>query len=99
MNNDEILKEYKCALSSSLSSHFISAPISLECGHNACKSCLEECLNKDLKCKRCNKPIDRSNLKFQENTFIKKLIEFHADYLLEDIEKKLSLSFNELKGN
>ena len=94
--NDEILDECQCA--TSRNSHFTDTPISLECGHISCKSCLEECKIKELKCKKCDKLINSDNLKFQENFLAKKLIEFHVDSFLKCIQTKFESSFDTLKG-
>lgn len=89
-------EEFECALS--LDKHIVKEPISLQCGHCICKSCIPlESNAKNNTCKVCGKVNDRDLTLDSESIAIKKAIKRNLYGLLSVIVKQLEKSIENLK--
>ena len=62
MLDEQLEDELKCALSDE--EHFFIKPITLSCGHSACKNCIPDESNEEIKCKICDLVSEKSFSKY-----------------------------------
>jgi hypothetical protein len=95
---DDILKGLKCCLSED--GHYIYEPISLKCGANACRKCIHKDLERNkTKCYNCMDFHDKQDYRnFGVNIMVKNVINLFLNDLILDLEDKLRLTEQELKG-
>jgi hypothetical protein len=95
---EDILKGLKCCLSED--GHYIYEPITLKCGGNACK----KCINKDskenkIKCYNCLDFHDKQDYRNSGvNVMVKSVMNLFLKDLIQDLEVELRLTEGELKG-
>ena len=98
MNLNEVSKNFKCALSND--DHVAQEPISLNCGHCICKSCLLKSEYQNIiTCKLCNQVTNRDLKNEKESTLVKSMIAHFLSQLFVELENKTSEGVNKLKGN
>ena len=93
---EEILKGLKCCLSED--GHFIYEPVSLKCGGNPCKNCI----NEDFERKKCYNFKDFHDKQDYRNSgvnvMVKSVMNLFLKDLIQDLEVELRLTEGELKG-
>jgi hypothetical protein len=95
---EEMLKGLKCCLSED--GHFIYEPITLKCGANACRKCIQEDSERNkIKCYNCKDFHDKQDYwNSGVNVLVKNVINLFLNDLIQDLEDKLRLTEQELKG-
>ena len=95
---EEMLKGLKCCLSED--GHFIYEPVSLKCGGSPCKNCIQEDSERNkIKCYNCMDFHDKQGYRnFGVNIMVKNVINLFLNDSIQDLEDKLRLTEQELKG-
>ncbi len=91
---EKFFNTLNCALATN--NHFSELPITLYCGHNACRKCIQQI--KHIKCQKCGKISTGEIEKFEVNEVTKNLIEFYIKDLFDLIEEKFKNNISKFKG-
>lgn len=95
---NNLIEKFKCF--SINGSHFIRQPITLECGHSACKICLIE--NKDddnrIKCQKCGINITIPADLDHENESLKAEFQSNIEYLFISLQDNFLQYLSDLRG-
>ena len=95
---EDILKGLKCCLSQD--GHYVYEPISLECGANACKKCIDNVSNANkMKCQNCLQIHQNRNYSnFGVNIMVKNIMNLFLNDLIEELGSKLEFTEKQLKS-
>ena len=95
---ESILSEMKCCLSKDY--HVAIEPVFLKCGANACKDCIDGSVEDAMKCFSCNDKHQKTAFKDSPiNKMTESVIQFFLKNLFEDLDNKISLFKQEIKGS
>jgi hypothetical protein len=96
----ETLKSLLCGLGYE-DRHFLDRPVTLNCGHSACQSCLQNLKNNtgllEMPCKLCNK-LNRLDIEFCESVFAQSLIQLNINNIGVSLKKTYQENFAKLKS-
>ena len=92
---NRISNELLCGISND---HFVEKPISLNCGHNCCKDCIQKLKIKTFKCSLCGRISEKDLSKEKESVSVKNLIKTRLNELVEKLENKTSEGLGKLKS-
>ena len=96
---DEIKAQIECCLSSSNHDHFVSEPILLLCGHNACLTCVEGLKENQVDCYHCKKVLKKDEMNNRTpNQAIKIIMSCYFKEINEEIDFKIKKSIESLNG-
>jgi hypothetical protein len=91
---ENLLSSFYCVLNET--KHIVERPITLACGHNACRDCIG---NMGLvKCIKCNQVDFIEINKLNENECIKSTISYFVNDLFQVIEGKFETVLSQLNG-
>ena len=90
---DEVLEELYCSLE--YETHLLNEPHVLQCGHYACKKCINT--KDELKCSKC-RMISPKNRNFIKSEYAEYLLERYAYDLLLIAEERFKISFMSFKS-
>ena len=94
---DRTLKILQCAVSNE--NHIVKEPVSLPCGHSACKKCVYPfCLFHETKCKECGSSSKIDFQDFKNSLAVDMIFEENVSKLFILLEEKFKKSLAEMKG-
>ena len=95
--NEIILNQLKCCLNDD--EHIVIEPILFKCGGNACKECVKNSYDAEIKCYCCNgKHLKDDLLDSPFNKIADSLVQINLKDLFEYLEMKMKSTVNSLKG-
>lgn len=98
--NEDIIEDFKCALTNDDEPHYVIKPITLKCGHCVCKDCISLKVANSIatECKICHKITDRDISNDDESILANKAIKSHIAGLFVSIKNQFRKSLNMLQG-
>ena len=92
------LELFECARGGGKIKHYLKSPITLLCGHNMCRDCLDALLdqNQTVKCGNCNTENEIKTIKI--NDTLSKLIDFFSIDLIKSSASKFKYILHEANG-
>lgn len=99
MEPKQELKLIECCLSND--NHFAFEPVSLECGSNCCKKCINELKEAKVQCKHCSKILVKAQLeKLKINETLKARINtVYKEKIAAKLKERFKLLNDYIKGN
>ena len=77
--------------------HFLIKPITVSCGHSACKNCIPIESNEEIKCKICYSVSEKCFSNYVSKG-AQQALKFCFDDIFQILEKETSVRLSELKG-
>ena len=96
---NSMLKALECCLTKKQAyKHYIVNPITISCGHSACKSCISK-LCQPIKCSKCGKLNETDVSKFGESVLAKCVLKSYISDLFKISCEEMKNIFDNLKSN
>ncbi len=95
---NSILNALECALTKNQFKHFIVNPITMPCGHSACKSCILRLNQQPIKCLQCGNLNDIDVKNFGESYIVKCVVNAYIHDLFGVIFTEMKNTFEHLKS-
>ena len=78
--------------------HIFKDPVSLDCGHCICKSCIPTKEAEKIKCNKCGEINDKNLKTVKELNVVNQMIEMNLAHLCLEIEKQSTENLGKLKS-